>query len=131
MALPVRLRAHHRHQRPAVYRQGPHKDLSCGCLKGTRSGQNIVDLTGQRFGRLVAVARDGRLGVEVAWRCQCDCGNTVRVRSWSLRLKNPVLRVPDARHRAQRRDAPHEGHAALFRLGEHGGALPQPPPHQL
>lgn len=50
----------------------------------------LIDLTEQRFGRLVVLCR----GVDtvtpngksrVMWVCQCDCGNTVSVRSDSLR----------------------------------------------
>lgn len=32
------------------------------------------DITGQRFGRLVAVSRTSSVGGKVLWRCQCDCG---------------------------------------------------------
>ena len=54
---------------------------SCGCL---RKGLSARDLTGQRFGRLVAVKpMDSEYGY-VMWECVCDCGNTVRVRSSSL-----------------------------------------------
>jgi len=34
----------------------------------------IKDITGQRFGRLVAIERAGWIGREAAWRCRCDCG---------------------------------------------------------
>lgn len=49
-----------------------------------------IDITGQRFGRLVAlrlVPREERTwsNKERAWVCQCDCGNTVIVRQRSLR----------------------------------------------
>ena len=43
-----------------------------------------IDLTGQRFGRLVALyskSFNGRL----KWLCQCDCGNQVWVNTGSLR----------------------------------------------
>lgn len=48
-----------------------------------------IDLTGQRFGRLVAI----RLGAphqspsraQVTWECRCDCGTTVTVQRGSLR----------------------------------------------
>jgi hypothetical protein len=40
----------------------------------------LLDLSGQRFGRLVAVSReDGR------WLCRCDCGGTNRVVTGHLR----------------------------------------------
>ena len=38
----------------------------------------IKDIGGQRFGMLVAIERMlGRQSGKVAWRCRCDCGNTV------------------------------------------------------
>ena len=47
-----------------------------------------VDLSGQTFGRLTAVARDSDYGhgkkPVVKWRCICDCGNEVSVKSYSL-----------------------------------------------
>ena len=52
---------------------------SCGC-------KHMIDLTGQRFGRLVALEHAGNCSIGNAlWRCQCDCGNEVVVRGISLR----------------------------------------------
>lgn len=47
----------------------------------------LIDLTGQRFGRLVVVQKaPAKHGVTNAvWLCKCDCGNEVAVRSTSLR----------------------------------------------
>lgn len=42
------------------------------------------NLAGKRFGRLVAIARNGRLNCYVTWLCKCDCGNEVTVRSGGL-----------------------------------------------
>lgn len=47
----------------------------------------VRDLTGQRFGRLVALryagpSRYAKGGAE--WECRCDCGNLARVPSTSL-----------------------------------------------
>ncbi len=42
------------------------------------------DLTGQRFGNLIAIEEDGRIGTNVVWKCKCDCGNITRVRANSL-----------------------------------------------
>lgn len=38
-----------------------------------------LDLTGQRFGRLLCVSIHGSTKRGVAWRCKCDCGNEVKV----------------------------------------------------
>ena len=47
----------------------------------------LIDLTGQRFGRLVVVrkapAKHG--ATNAVWLCKCDCGNEVAVRGTSLR----------------------------------------------
>lgn len=49
------------------------------------------DLTGQRFGRLVAIeATDQRKGKCVVWKCVCDCGNTAFIRSGDLISGNNV-----------------------------------------
>lgn len=54
---------------------------SCGCSWKERG----KDLTGKRFGRLVALRpTDEREKKYVVWECQCDCGNKVHVRSGSL-----------------------------------------------
>lgn len=47
--------------------------------------QPTYDLTGQRFGRLVALRREDRQGHHAYWRCLCDCGTEKVVRSGSLR----------------------------------------------
>jgi len=56
---------------------------SCGCYS-----YNFIDLTGQRFGRLVVVKlsdlKTGKRNQKL-WECQCDCGKTAYVTSHSLR----------------------------------------------
>lgn len=42
------------------------------------------DLRGQKFGRLTVIKRTPNKGKQVAWECQCDCGNSVIVRAYSL-----------------------------------------------
>jgi len=53
-----------------------------------RGGPPIKDITGQRFGRLVAVKVAGRIRRKFAWECACDCGNTIRVVGTNLRSGN-------------------------------------------
>lgn len=43
-----------------------------------------LDLTGKRFGRLVAVELSKRTSDGYYWRCQCDCGNEIEVYASSL-----------------------------------------------
>lgn len=46
-----------------------------------------IDLTGQRFGRLVAIEVAGR-GKYRLWKCRCDCGKSTVVDGASLRTGN-------------------------------------------
>jgi len=66
------------------------KTKSCGCYKREQtSKRSRMDLTGQKFGRLVVLEDVGRTKrQQVIWRCQCVCGNTVEVSSNSLRQGN-------------------------------------------
>lgn len=57
---------------------------------GSRGRGGPVDITGQRFGSLVAVSctdSDGS-GKGARWLCQCDCGNTSTPLGLSLRIGN-------------------------------------------
>lgn len=53
----------------------------CGCKKKTR----LIDLTGQRFGRLTVTGRsnENRNG-RVFWDCVCDCGKHISVSSANI-----------------------------------------------
>ncbi|MFB6873719.1 hypothetical protein [Streptomyces sp. NPDC056323] len=44
-----------------------------------------INLTGQRFGRLVVIAEAGRQDRKVTWLCRCDCGTESTVRGANLR----------------------------------------------
>jgi hypothetical protein len=49
----------------------------------------VKDLTGKKFGRLLAIKDVGRTRKSgVVWECLCDCGNTARVESYSLSSGN-------------------------------------------
>lgn len=57
---------------------------ACRCKK-CNAKSRIIDLTGQRFGRLVAIEHAGRVvnksGFRTTlWRCKCDCGKESIVR---------------------------------------------------
>lgn len=47
---------------------------SCGCQQ-----RKIKDITGQRFGKLVAIEPTDKRMIDhnVIWKCQCDCGNII------------------------------------------------------
>ena len=44
----------------------------------------IVDLTGERFGRLVVIERDTTKKGSY-WKCRCDCGNICSIRADHLK----------------------------------------------
>jgi hypothetical protein len=56
------------------------KVKSCGCLPAYVKETRFKDLTGRRFGRLIAltVTRGGGMGRRY-WVCRCDCGNMHKV----------------------------------------------------
>lgn len=57
---------------------------SCGCWPSMRE-----DLTGQRFGKLVAwYPTTMKDGTHMYWMCRCDCGNTKEVASNHLKKLN-------------------------------------------
>jgi len=45
----------------------------------------FTDLTGQRFGRLMVLARAPNIKTRVVFHCECDCGNKTIVDGYSLR----------------------------------------------
>ncbi len=48
----------------------------------------LIDLTGQRFGRLVVLERVENHGKDPAWLCKCDCGTVKTVSGNHLRSGN-------------------------------------------
>ena len=49
---------------------------------------HLVDLTGQRFGRLVVIERAASKGGHATWKCKCDCGKVLTVVGYSLKSGN-------------------------------------------
>ena len=60
---------------------------NCGCIpeKTARRGPVAEDLTGQRFGKLVAVRRIRSQNGRTRWECRCDCGNMHIVTAHALK----------------------------------------------
>jgi hypothetical protein len=54
-------------------------------------GKRRIDLTGQKFGRLVVVEGAG-VGAngDALWRCNCNCGNSTIARAGNLRSKTTL-----------------------------------------
>jgi hypothetical protein len=63
---------------------------SCGCGRRGKTGRKPLDLTGQRFGRLLVGERapDRHGHSRKAWRCLCDCGAEAVVTTTALRSGN-------------------------------------------
>lgn len=49
--------------------------------------RKVIDLTGQKFGRLTVIKRGDNAGIHAQWLCKCDCGNPelVLIRGQSLK----------------------------------------------
>jgi hypothetical protein len=45
----------------------------------------LIDLTGERFGRLVVVKRSDKKGSHPMWLCECDCGKQIVADGANLR----------------------------------------------
>lgn len=59
---------------------------SCGCLQRERTSfASRIDLTGQRFNHLTVIESDKLIKGQLFWKCQCDCGKIVSVRSADIR----------------------------------------------
>lgn len=43
---------------------------------------------GKKFGRLVPLRLDSKIGSHLVFDCLCDCGKTIKVRGYSLKTKN-------------------------------------------
>lgn len=48
---------------------------------------HVIDLVGQRFGRLLVISRASNVDGRTAWSCRCDCGVLSTVSSSGLRHK--------------------------------------------
>lgn len=69
---------------------------SCGCLHKeilVQMGRNqLQDLTGQRFGKLVVIGNSGERNYrnQVLWNCKCDCGNVCKKAGADLRAGSVI-----------------------------------------
>lgn len=60
---------------------------SCGCLQKQACGKMnpAIDITGERFGKLIALEKVQSKNNQTFWKCKCDCGNICEVRTNSLK----------------------------------------------
>lgn len=49
-------------------------------------GAKVMDLTGDRYGKLVVVRFSGRPNGQTMWECVCDCGKKTIVRAGQMRI---------------------------------------------
>ena len=55
---------------------------SCGCFPRPRT---VIEMVGEKFGRLLVIEEAGRIDGLAAWLCKCDCGTQKIIRGSSLR----------------------------------------------
>lgn len=77
-----------------------------------RAQNASMDLSGQRFGRLIALNISAWPKPGVFWLCQCDCGNTATVNSYNLRKDLTHSCGCIAREMIRKRSTRH-GHASV------------------
>lgn len=44
-----------------------------------------IDITGNKYGRLIVIKEDGKKGKNVLWLCKCECGNYIHVIAYNLK----------------------------------------------
>lgn len=73
----------------AGYQLTSNRIKSCGCLtieKAAEIGRGrLIDLVGEKFGRLEVLERVSDFNQCVAWRCRCSCGNEIVVTGENLK----------------------------------------------
>lgn len=78
---------------------------SCGCYRTDRSKEywqeNMIDLTGKRFGKLTVIKRSDVKDKHGQWKwlCKCECGNETLVTSSNLKRKNGVRSCGCTKHK--------------------------------
>lgn len=81
----------------------------------------LIDLTGQRFGRLIVIKRIGTKHGHPLWLCACDCNNKAEVTTSDLRSGGTsscgCLRKEQAASKSQR-----AGMARARQITKHGKA---------
>jgi HNH endonuclease len=102
---------------------------SCGCYRNERSTgvSRRIDLTGQRFGRLVVISFDRRDEAGRArWLCRCDCGTEKSIGAETLKKRHGTScgcrcrEVSSAKGRAKLIDLTGKRFHRLLVLGREG-----------
>lgn len=62
-----------------------HKFCSRECVDKYKIGKDLIDIVGQRFGRLTVLEYAGSTEYRASrWKCQCDCGKTKIIQRGAL-----------------------------------------------
>ena len=61
---------------------------SCGCKQREAAADSVIDIIGQKFGKLLVLERDGSLSGHALWKCQCECGQIKTIDGHLLRSGN-------------------------------------------
>lgn len=69
----------------------------------------FLDLTGERFGRLLVINRAPNHKKQTVWRCQCNCGKVVEVQGGHLRA-GKIISCGCYQQENNRRKATKHGH---------------------
>ena len=68
---------------------------SCGCLQKEKvnkmNQEKLIDLTGEKFGRLTVLKRGMNKKEQPTWVCECECGAIVETIGSNLRKNNGTL----------------------------------------
>lgn len=80
---------------PSVNGNGPvlavPRDNGSAIYRGHFAMSRLVDLTGQKFGKLTVIKRYGSSNTgNVTWLCRCDCGNEAIVRGVDLTRRHTI-----------------------------------------
>jgi len=71
--------------------------LSCGCLHSEKSidvgKSKLIDISGERFGKLTVLKRAPNRGTKIYWLVRCDCGSD-SYETESLKLRNVRRQCP-------------------------------------
>lgn len=59
--------------------------LNCGCARKKSLQNRAEDLSNRRFGKLTVIERDYTKENGCYWKCKCDCGNYISIRSGNLK----------------------------------------------
>lgn len=70
-------------------------------------------LAGRRFGALVVLFPDGKVGKHASWRCRCDCGLETVVLGFNLKSSTSPTKSCGRCHLALRAACPDEDKATV------------------